>query len=738
MKVIRYILIALALGLSSTAWAQKIELRGIICVQRSLPKEATVEYVSDVLIEHPNAKPTVSDTQGTFTLSIIGLARGSQIGISIKPQGKYRDYVVVNEHEISNITLGRTTPVQVYICKRKELEERKAELIGINIDRYQRARQTKLAQLKNHVAELESDHQHQSLLYRHVLDSMQRLSREQEAMLRHIREYADTFVRINLEGADSTYREAYSLFERGELDSVSNYLDQSFDYKSEYEYLQKLEQESKVYQEAKQAFEEATQKRNEYTRSVKDLLLRKCLLMAQTHGLRSERDQAILRYRQALELDPKNHKVLFDYASYLQSIGRFSEAQHLYSTLLTELREHQGSHPETYILRSQASLLYNLGLNAKSQGQFASAEQYDAEALALWEQLAKQDLEHLPGLVLALNGLGADHYMQQRLGEAEALYLRSLEILEQGKLGNNRTQQSYLVQTLNNLGTCAYTAGRGEAAETYYLKALSLQEALAELHPQLYKRDLYSTLHNLGTCAQSRQQDEDAERYYRRGIEIARLLLSENPEAYESSFAISLHHLALTISKQGRHSEAEAYHREALSIRQRLYAREPRRHWGALSTTMAFLSENLYRQGRWSEATQQQRELIKFMEQAQAPEENKFTAIGNLVYFLVGSGEYTEAEQKARTALALQPKAHWIKPHLAVALLLEGRYEEARAAFDELTNLKHNGRRLDTLIAKGLEHLLRLGAIPQEHRGEVLQTIQRIKEQAPSPNTSRS
>ena len=116
----------------------QIDLKGVVSVQNSKVNTGKSVYVPNAQVSSQNAQPNTTDNEGKFMLRFSGIESGRQVQILVTPYGVYKDYVVVNEKELQSITLGRLTPIGVYVCQEGELEQRKAEMVGINMRKLQK------------------------------------------------------------------------------------------------------------------------------------------------------------------------------------------------------------------------------------------------------------------------------------------------------------------------------------------------------------------------------------------------------------------------------------------------------------------------------------------------------------------------------------------------------------------------------------------------------------------------
>lgn len=224
MKRILFIYIAMFfLCISSVA---QIPLSGVITVQNSRTNTGQIEYVPNAQITADGAVPTTSDSRGQFTLNFTTIRLGDDVSFSIDLHGVHRDYEIVNFLELEQ-TLGRRSLVNIYISRRDELERRRAELVGINLERIEREYERREAQMHQRLRELQNE-QFQNIAQIDVLrDSLLTLRQRFELQKKGIESAADRFIRINLDFEDKNYFRAYNYFRRGELDSALMYIPKS-------------------------------------------------------------------------------------------------------------------------------------------------------------------------------------------------------------------------------------------------------------------------------------------------------------------------------------------------------------------------------------------------------------------------------------------------------------------------------------------------------------------------------
>lgn len=401
-------------------WAlhgQQIALKGVITLQNSRGENPQGKPVPGVWISHPNAKPQVSDSQGRFTLYFSELKQGEEIALSIKPQGAYKDYLVINAREMQHITLGRTKPLSIYICSKEELEARRAKLIGINIEQYRASRSAVIQALKTRIAHLQTEQADTNEQYQKALDSLRLLEQDEDRTLKRIRHYAEQLSLINIDEADEIYRSAYHLFEQGHLDSLSTYLELHLHYEDEVKHIHEQELKIQHDQELSQKLRHRAKQMTENAQQAKQSLAEKLLLSARAYALRHRYDEASERYAQHIRLNAR------DLFHHLNEAAAFAHSVHDYlraeSYLLDALYLASNKKPQ------RARTLNNIGVLYQELQMPHKAEPYLREALPIWEaEASKKPKQYAPHLARCLNNLGV---VANRQGE----YLRAVQYLLQ-------------------------------------------------------------------------------------------------------------------------------------------------------------------------------------------------------------------------------------------------------------------------------------------------------------------
>ena len=182
---------------------------------------------------------------------------------------------------------------------------------------------------------------------------------------------ADKYVAINLDDASPIYREAFSQFQQGHLDSAQRLIN-SFDLDRVTTTI--LAEGDKISDLQKELNERDS--RRLAARAKASQLWR---LKADFHKTRFQYDSVVYCYNKLFSLDSLNITDRIDFAKYLMSVGEISQSLLVNSQALQ-------LHPGDY---QKAVLLHNLGVIFREENEFAPAESNLLAAKDLYEKIQK-------------------------------------------------------------------------------------------------------------------------------------------------------------------------------------------------------------------------------------------------------------------------------------------------------------------------------------------------------------
>ena len=264
---------------------------------------------------------------------------------------------------------------------------------------------------------------------------------------------------------------------------------------------------------------------------------------------RVDLQNALNRYRRAVELEPENPQFLQAAGKKARSIYRYKEALVWLESLVNRSRENKDMEPVDQAL-AQGELAYTYVLS----GQHQKAGPLYKESMTALAKILGQD--H-PELATSWYQLGE---LQETLGEydkAVSLYKKSLAILEKQR----GPDHPVLANILDKLAALCMELEMEKQAVPLYERLVRIREkALRPTHPQLAL-----SLNNLAESYRLQGQYAEAEICYRKSLAINETLHGlEHP-----SVAAVLQELAKLCSSQRKPEEAEQYQQRASAIFQK-------------------------------------------------------------------------------------------------------------------------------------------------------------------------
>ena len=491
-------------------------------------------------------------------------------------------------------------------------------------------------------------------------------------------------------------RAAIEMFEQGNNKGVLDMLNEE---EIERDY-QSAKRELQAGQALIEAGEKAKEAARDKIRSLVDEYLLKAKTWMSTYSEANRFDEACKCYEQAIALTRESlteenlAERLHEYGMFLQENNQFHKIETYYQEALDICERLAKTHPEAYEAYVATTLNNLANLYADTQ-HLDKAEEYFLRALEIRERLAKAHPEaYAADVAMTLNNLALLYSDTQRFDQAEEYYLRALEIYERLVKAYPEAYEAYVATTLNNLSALYHKKQRFNDAEAYYLRALEIRERLAKAHPEAYELYVADTLNNLANLYQKTKRFDQAEEYHLRALEIYERLAKTHPEAYESDVAMTLNNLAVLYSDTQRFDKAEEYLLRALEIRERLVKAHPEAYESDVAMTLNNLAVLYSDTQRFDKAEEYLLRALEIRERLVKahPEvygQDYAGCLHNASYFSLQVQNYAQAEEYSREALKWSDDID-IYTNLAAAILLQGRFEEAKQIYltykDDLRN----------------------------------------------------
>jgi len=594
-KLVFFIVI---LGITIGGVAQQIPLKGVVTVQNSKTYTGNTQYVKNAEITHPNAKSDVTDDDGKFTLNITGLKQNIQTQIAVTLHGTYGDYVVVNEKELQSITLGRVTPVGVYICKKGELEQRQAEMVGINMRKLEERVEADKVRLQKELEKLKQNNDYLNVRYVEVKDSLDIISKNIDKAFERIKEYAQNMVLENLDAREDNYIKAYECFSRGELDSVSYYLSEN-ELDVKHKKVLQLQEEAKKKRELAAILTETAKAEEEYSERSLISLIKEWLLLARTYGIKNDYEKTMLYYEKAIDADSLNVDIIFEYAYYLRETHELEKSEKYYLQCLKIYRELVEENPKNHT-STLANTLSVLAVLHKDNKKYSQALKEYEEASEIFRKLIKEEPKeaYIADFAKILNNFGNLYLATKEYPKALEKYEEALGIFRELAKENPKDYLFDLSVTLNNLAIVyRYTKEYQKALEKYE-ETLKINRKLAEDNPKTYLSYVAICLVNFAIVHTYTDDHPKALEKHKEALEIFRKLAQENPKVYSIYVAKTLNKLSWHYLFSKEYIQAEQSAREALELDNDVFHE-------------VFLAHALLLQSRFSEAETIYKDMIQ-------------------------------------------------------------------------------------------------------------------------------
>lgn len=260
------------------------------------------------------------------------------------------------------------------------------------------------------------------------------------------------------------------------------------------------------------------------------------------------------------------------------------------------LRNHFELNQE-YIFTAFITSCCNVAIIYSNHNQETKAEQYFAEAINLGENLSSAS----ENVILALAGCynnAALFFRNFDFNKAEQYYFKSLNLMEQ--LTRNNSQK--FLSELAECYTCSsfFVLNKEKEKEALF-KAKDIREYLSKENPLKYQSELANTYNNIAFYYDNNYEPEKAEKYYLLSIKINERLINFSA-TYKSELAINYNNLAVFYKDEVEFEQAEKYFLLAIKIWEFLAHKNPERYNSSLAEGYCNISRLYMEKGIVKEA----------------------------------------------------------------------------------------------------------------------------------------
>ncbi len=391
-------------------------------------------------------------------------------------------------------------------------------------------------------------------------------------------------------------------------------------------------------------------------------------------------------YEEALqirrELADKNPNIyLSDVAATLNSLGNLLSltndllgAKQCYEEALPIIRLLAKRNPEIY-LPKVAATLNNLGILFKASNFMLGAKQAFEESLQITRQLAKKNPDvYLPNLANNLTNLGNLLAATDEMAGAKRAFEEALDFYKEFAKKNPDVYLSHIATVLNNLGNLLAVTNDMTGAKKFFEEALRRRKKLAEENPQKYDLEVVMTAVNLGLLYEQLLISTGDMSLKTSGLNLMRdaeQRFAGFPEEHPRVQYFSPYITRLT-------KFFKDFDEAAFQFNQ------------ALERVGILQGQNEVETDPHQKVLRQEEIINTLLEiEERMPDNekvNKLTAskYGSLAWYQLFDRQFSAAEQSCRNGLAKDSGEEWINTNLALALLYQGKWEEARQVYEDL------------------------------------------------------
>jgi hypothetical protein len=544
-------------------------------------------------------------------------------------------------------------------------------------------RRTLQRQLQQREDELEELKEQNKLTQEEYRRKLQQLYDDQQNNEKLISEMAKRYSELDYDQMDELNRQISDAILDGELTRADSLLRSKGD-------IRQRAEELKQHEQANEQVRKDLEKSEALAKQRRDDLARDCYSRFELCKMKNEHDSAAYYIELRADVDTLNVKYQVDAAGYLEGLNYTRRAGGYYKRAFTMLFNKSEEEKQKYTYNVVDMIRAYMGIARalfKEGAQETGIKIYELILNSMIDT-EKQILENDPtvtvyNIPIAFMQLQLAGFYRQvsRYEDCEKIYMKALERL-QSHQGDQEVVESDLADIQSGLASLYFQTKRYEECEAVSAKAVAIYRKMLEAEQtEDIQNALSNALYTQGKLYRNLERYDECERAFLECSSIRKSLAEKNPQSYQSAYSWSLSQLASEYVRQKRYEDAYQQQDSVYFLRRQLC--------------------------RW--------QLEKY-------KDDLIAAMGTLSYYAILTKRFKLAEDVAENALEGDSTKQWIKVNLAAALLLQGKYINAKSYYQELDE-KHKKAAID-----GLQKIAENGIIPPEYEADV-ETIKRMLEE---------
>ncbi|MCH4156394.1 MAG: tetratricopeptide repeat protein [Muribaculaceae bacterium] len=417
-------------------------------------------------------------------------------------------------------------------------------------------------------------------------------------------------------------------------------------------------------------------------------------------------------------------KVLTDRGEMLNGLGKFSVCDSCFTEAIGIYRNLANKQPQLYAIKIADCLNNYTGLlsirNVKEYGE--QARRYAIETVASYRKIENKDIIATLNMARSLDILAHDNAMLGLFAASDSTYDESMAIYKSLVAKNAEKVEPVIANSFYNRALDYKFAGNFAQSENCFQQSIDLFRKLAKSDVN-QNADLAKSIYSLGNLYLAAGDSAKAQKQYLEAINLCTPLVDTDLLKFGPKLKFALFNLS-ELSWNWKNeivaaTEYESILKRLVDVSFNDYSTDLFDFYMAMSQRYAQIGEN----GKVEESLINELNLLKRFDKRNpgSVNDNLASCNGVLAYYLILNGKFAEAEKYADDGLAINPAFQWILPNKAIALLLQGKFAEAKELCVKMKDVM-DSKSGQTFKQSFLENLIayeRAGVIPQESKADV-------------------
>jgi len=726
MKIIP-ILIFSFFSIWASIMAQQSTISGVVSIHNSQIETGTRQYVQLATVKDSlnRAQQVLTSKDGGFSLTYINVPNGTSLQMIIAKEG----LKVVNTDELKAV-LGQLDLARISMATPQKIKELSESIYNKGYTNASRKYSAEIKATKeqiNHLVQYDKNNRQEIV---RLQDRLVRLENQRDRLEDQIEELTRRYVQINLDDASPLYVDAFNLFQEGRTEEALNIISGTLE-KLTVNYFSKKNQTDLLDKEVVLSNKELAEERPK--------LIKLWQLKADiyTYNIHPQLDSAEYCYQNLFQLDSNNLTILKDYGIFKSEILDFESAIRINKKLLSKNPMKQDS----------AAYLNDLGNYYKYIGVVDSALFFYGAAIKAYDELFKKTNDELYYYRIgsSYNNAGGIFSRMGEYQKAKRCFRNSISIYFKLKNANDRIIEELGFTSLN-LGTILTAqdsiepalkflsnakifftdlAARDtsnfdyvfQIANSYGLIAQAYREAdslLLSLNNYMKSDSIFNKIYNrnafkygfeygrmlMGFSVLMNKFEKEyhqkilidslpySEHLMIKAISIFQKITNAYPRQFASEYSQILRNASDLFFQNEKYKDALRYSEEGIQLIEGLYVKTKQDsiNLAIEYSKFSFLQYKINK--NYHDAVLLLEKSFAILDSLSVKDpkhqSEKFSLFEQYTWFLILDGQFSKAEFYSRKNIEVNPNKFYSLSNLGHALLLQKKFEEAKAIFSNL------------------------------------------------------